>query len=107
MPRLFLCGERSVPYQRERHTPADHRSSQGARASAIQRRGSGGVVSREMDRWFISVTVEAGEPDSDVPAGVPVGVDLGIRVFAKLSTGEEVFAPMPLQKAQAILRRLN
>jgi len=67
----------------------------------------GAVVSREADRWFISITVETGEPDSDVPPGVPVGVDLGISVFAKLSTGEDVIAPKPLKKAQARLRRLN
>jgi putative transposase len=67
----------------------------------------GAVVSMEADRWFISVTVDPGEPDSDVPPGVPVGADLGISVFAKLSTGEEVFAPKPLKKAQARLRRLN
>jgi hypothetical protein len=44
-------------------------------------------------------------------SGVPVGVDLGIRVFAKLSTGEEVFAPVfalkPLKKAHSRLKRLN
>ena len=67
----------------------------------------GAVVSRKADRSFISVTVETGEPDSDVPPAVPVGFDLGIGVFAKLSTGEDVFAPKPLKKAQAKLRRLN
>ena len=67
----------------------------------------GAIVSREADRWFISVTVETGEPDSGIPPEAPVGVDLGISVFAKLSTGEDVFAPRPLKKAQARLRRLN
>jgi putative transposase len=66
----------------------------------------GASVSREADRWFLSVQV-------DVPDDVAklcrsensvVGVDLGVSAAATLSTGDKVFAPRPLKAA---LRRLR
>ncbi len=66
----------------------------------------GASVSREADRWFLSVQV-------DVPDHVAklrrsrddvVGVDLGVSAAATLSTGEKAAAPRPLK---AWLRRLR
>lgn len=63
-------------------------------------------VSREADRWFISISVETTPEPVIAPTGEPVGVDLGLTTFAALSTGEKITAPKPLKKAQRRLRRL-
>lgn len=66
------------------------------------------VVSRTADRWYVSlsVQVDAFPPSSETQAG-RVGVDLGIRHLATLSTGEHVEGPKPLRAALKKLRRLN
>jgi putative transposase len=66
----------------------------------------GATVSRTADRWFVAIQVEV--PDatfyrSRVSHGV-VGVDLGVKAAATLSSGEAIEAPMPLRGA---LRRLR
>jgi IS605 OrfB family transposase len=60
------------------------------------------------DRWYVSFTVEVQRrpPDHARRAGV-VGVDVGIRHLAVLSTGEVIPNPRPLDQAQRRLRRLN
>jgi len=58
----------------------------------------GATVSRTAGRWHVSFTVEV---DRDIPArpsrrqraGGTVGVDLGVRTLAVLSTGETVANP--------------
>jgi putative transposase len=76
----------------------------------VQGRILAASVRYERGRWFVSFTVErdplvggsaASEPDA------VVGVDLGIKVLAVLSTGEVVANPKPLQRAQRHLRRLS
>ena len=57
------------------------------------------VVSREADRWFLSISVEAARKPAPEPTGQPIGVDLGLTSFAALSTGEKIKAPRPLKKA--------
>jgi len=60
------------------------------------------------DRWFVSFTVEVQRhiPEQRYRGGA-VGVDVGIRNLAVLSTGEVVQNPRPLDRAQRRLRRLN
>jgi putative transposase len=58
-------------------------------------------------RYFPQACGAGAQPDSDIPSRSPVGVDLGLKAFATLSTGESIIAPKPLQRAQARLRRLN
>jgi putative transposase len=60
------------------------------------------------DRWFVSFTVEIQRrtPDRPKQAGV-VGVDLGIRHLAVLSTSQVIPNPRPLEQAQRRLRRLQ
>jgi putative transposase len=65
------------------------------------------TVSRDADRWFISISVEMPDQHPEPPDGEAVGVDLGIATFATLSTGEKVEAPKPLKKALRKLRRLG
>lgn len=66
----------------------------------------GASVSREADRWFLSVQVEVPDEVARLPrtgAGV-TGVDLGVSSAATLSSGEKLAAPRPLKAA---LRRLR
>ena len=63
------------------------------------------TVSRECNRWFISISVDVNQPVPVAPAGEAVGVDLGLTTFATLSTGEKVKAPKPLRAAQRRLCR--
>lgn len=66
----------------------------------------GASVRREADHWFLSVQVEVPQAQAlrrRTGHGV-VGVDLGLKAAATLSTGESVPAPKPLKRA---LRRLK
>jgi putative transposase len=65
-----------------------------------------GTVSRDADRWFLSVAVDVGENYRRERTGnAVVGVDLGITTAATLSTGEKIEGPKPLKKLLTILRR--
>ena len=66
------------------------------------------TVRFERGRWFASFTVETevSRPAPRLPAAV-VGVDLGIRTLAVLSTGEEIPNPRHLSGALRKLRRLS
>ena len=62
------------------------------------------TVSREADRWFVSLTVDAPEVAASLPPQEAVGVDLGVTTLATLSQGE----PIPGPKAHtALLKRLR
>ncbi|MFY2597179.1 RNA-guided endonuclease InsQ/TnpB family protein [Achromobacter xylosoxidans] len=67
------------------------------------------TVSREADRWFVSVTVaDAREvPLIDRENQTVVGVDLGLTHLATLSTGEKVSGPKALKTLLARLQRLS
>src|SRR6266540_207685 len=60
------------------------------------------------DRWHVSFTVEV-QRRVRVPAPprAVVGVDVGIRHLAVLSTGQVIANPRPLDQARRRLRRLN
>jgi putative transposase len=66
------------------------------------------TISRTADRWFVSFTVEV---QRAIPTGngktTVVGVDIGIRHLAVLSTGMVVPNPHALQGLERKLRRLN
>jgi len=63
------------------------------------------TVSREADRWYVSLTCEVERPDPPVREGEPVGVDLGLGWFLALSDGTRGQAPRPLGRALCLLRR--
>jgi putative transposase len=65
------------------------------------------VVSREADRWFISIAFELPEPVVNHQTCKPVGIDLGLTTFAALSTGEKIEAPKPLAVSIKRLQRLS
>jgi putative transposase len=66
------------------------------------------TITRTADRWYVSFTVEVQRhiPVSNSRISV-VGVDVGIRNLAALSTGEMVASPRALQASLHKLRRLN
>jgi len=67
------------------------------------------TISREADRWFVSLTCEVERPDPEPreirgPEDV-VGIDVGLEAFAVLSDGTRIEAPKPLEKALRLLKR--
>ncbi len=67
------------------------------------------TISREADRWFVSLTCVVERPDPEIrEAGSPediVGIDLGLESFITLSDSTKVEAPKPLKKALGLLER--
>ncbi|MGH4002297.1 MAG: IS607 family element RNA-guided endonuclease TnpB [Pseudonocardiaceae bacterium] len=64
------------------------------------------ALSLQRGRWHVSLSVELPDPDSVERTGRRVvGVDLGIKSLAVLSTGETVPNPRHLDAAQRELRR--
>jgi transposase len=66
------------------------------------------TISRNADRWYASFTVEV-QRKVQAPARSKaiVGVDVGIRHLAVLSTGQVIPNPRPLDQAQRRLQKLN
>jgi putative transposase len=67
------------------------------------------TISREADRFYVSLTCEVERPDPK-PKEVRseddvVGVDLGLSSFAVLSDGTRIEAPKPLAKKLRLLKR--
>ena len=67
------------------------------------------TISREADRWFVSLTCVVERPDPEPreirgPEDI-VGVDLGLESFITLSDGTKIEAPKPLRKAMRLLER--
>jgi putative transposase len=64
-------------------------------------------VSREVDRWFVSLRVEVNRPEPEVRSGAPVGIDLGLISFAVISDeAEPVRGPTALDRGLRKQRRL-
>lgn len=65
------------------------------------------TVSRQADRWFVSLNVEVERPDPEPVKGEVVGVDVGLNCFAALSNGDKKSAPKPLAAHLKKLKRLS
>lgn len=63
------------------------------------------TVSREADRWFVSLQVERERADPAPVSGPVVGVDLGLTSFAVISGEPPVEAPKPLAANLGRLRK--
>ncbi|ASJ79635.1 transposase [Mycobacterium phage SwagPigglett] len=64
------------------------------------------IVSREPDgRWFVTFAVDQPDPQPLPATGESVGVDLGIKDFATLSTGEKIANPRHMARHERGLRR--
>ena len=66
------------------------------------------TISEEAGRWFCSICVEIerADPTAAFPDAV-VGVDLGVKLLAVLSTGEEVENPRALNRYARKMARLS
>ncbi len=78
------------------------------RVTAGTVRVSAATVSREADRWFVALAVEA-ERDIPVTNGAPdiLGVDLGVLALATCSDGTVIPGPKALRRGLRRLRRLS
>lgn len=64
------------------------------------------VVSLEPDgRWFVTFAVDTADPDPLPDTGETAGVDLGVKEFATLSTGERIANPRTMARRERGLRR--
>jgi putative transposase len=64
------------------------------------------IVSREPDgRWYVTFTVDTDDPELAPETGRAVGVDLGVKDFAVLSTGEKIANPRHLERKARNLAR--
>lgn len=67
-------------------------------------------ISRDADRWYISIQVDVGEitpkHNSETQARA-IGVDFGVKALATLSSGEAVEGPKALAKNRRKLKRLQ
>lgn len=68
---------------------------------------NGARVIEDCGRWFLCVSVDVGELRKERTGDGIVGVDLGVKTLATISTGEAVENPRPLRKAQRRLCRAN
>lgn len=80
----------------------------------VERIASGSVrvtsasVSREADRWFVALAVEAERAIPASPGAVDtIGVDLGVLALATLSDGTVIPGPKALRRGLRKLRRLS
>jgi putative transposase len=62
------------------------------------------TISRKADKWFVSITVEGNAVQTAHENQGVVGVDLGVKTLATLSTGEEIKGPKP---HTVLLKRLK
>lgn len=65
------------------------------------------TVSKEADRWYVSLTVEQEIPEPDLVVGEAIGIDMGLSCFAACSNGDKLYAPKPLESNLKKLRRLS
>jgi putative transposase len=69
------------------------------------------TVSERAGRWFVSLQVEEGIRDPEAASGPPVGIDLGLKTLAVVSSGEGERAhydnPKALLGAQRKIERLQ
>jgi len=65
------------------------------------------TVSRQADRWFVSLTVEVEIETPNPVQGIPIGIDLGLTSFFVTSEGEKIASPKPLNKQIKNLKKLS
>jgi putative transposase len=65
------------------------------------------TISREADGWYVSVLVETQDRLQSTENQGTIGIDLGLKRFATLSSGEFIVGPKPHRALDNRLRRLN
>ena len=90
--RLYLQGIGNVKLRWHRPLPADGRVTQV-------------TVNRRAGRWYAVLCLELPAPDRLPATGREVGIDMGVRVFATLSTGVQLRGAGALRRAEKALLR--
>ncbi len=67
----------------------------------------GAVVSKEANRWYVSITVEMEQPAPIQFAKPSVGIDVGVKTLAVLSDGKQYDNQVLLRSNLNHLKRLN
>jgi putative transposase len=62
-------------------------------------------IGRSAHGWYVSFVCDLGEALTKIPVRSTVGVDVGLEVFATLSTGERVENPRFLRASEEVLAR--
>ena len=65
------------------------------------------TVSRDTDRWFVSLQVERERPDPKPVQGPVAGIDVGLKSFAVISDGIYIDNPAYMEKLLRKLQRLH
>ena len=65
------------------------------------------TISEHAGRWYVAFGVEVTRPEHRPPPGPPVGVDVGVKSLAVVSTGEVVENPRHLSRYQRRMARLQ
>ena len=65
------------------------------------------TVSRTAHKWFISITVDTGSPKPKPINSKTIGVDVGVKDLATLSTGEKIVGGKHLKRNLKKLKRLS
>ena len=65
------------------------------------------TVTKEANRWYVSLTVEREIEDPKPINGQIVGIDVGLECFAAFSNGDQVYAPKPLANHLKRLQRAS
>jgi putative transposase len=77
-----------------------HRPLEGTPKTATITRSSTG-------KWYICFSCECAEPSPLPTTGQPVGIDVGLKTFAALSTGDEVANPRFFQAEEKALAKVQ
>ena len=65
------------------------------------------TVSEKAGKWFVSVQVEEEHAEPIRATGIPIGIDVGIKTLATLSTGETFDSPKALRSRLKALKRAS
>ncbi len=104
--RLFEHGY--IPQDSELDKPdrkaANKRTRKGRDVQSVVKYKSA-VISEQAGHWFVSVLVEETVPDLVPAISEPIGVDLGIKILAVCSDGQEITNPKALRANLKQLKR--
>lgn len=97
--RLYLQGIGQIKVKWHRLIPREATLRQ---VRILRKRGGG-----YRDRYYVCFQIELPDPSFRSNHGAAVGLDLGIRAFARLSTGEAIVEPRASKNGELKLRRLS
>ncbi|NQT45942.1 MAG: IS200/IS605 family element transposase accessory protein TnpB [Candidatus Omnitrophica bacterium] len=63
------------------------------------------TVSKDIDRWFVSFSVERQRKECNVIKNQTIGIDVGLNSFCSLSDGTKIESPKPLEHALKLLKK--